>query len=1710
MEGTDFEDVANFTLTLPANETSAQTTFELVPVDDSVDEGSGETLRITGTTTTLPVGGTVLTISDNDTAASTLTLSVSPDEVAEDAVGPARTVTVTAALDGSARNQATAVTLSVAGVTATPVEDFEEIADITLTVPAGATSGQATFDLLPVDDAIDETDETLRLTGTAPGLEVEPAAGLELTITDDDDTPTVSLSLTPETIREDLGRSRVTATLDHPSSERTTLAVSTTPVAPAAVRDIAQAGTTLTILPGETRSSGGVLIEALDNAMPDDNKRFTVSATAENALGVVAPNDRTLTVSDDESPSTSVILEVSRGFIMEGATGASATLTVTATLDGAPRAADTPVTISVGSGTALSGDDFTTVADFTITIPAGEITGFGTFDLESVEDQLEEPNETVTITGAAPGLRVAEATVVISERAPPPEAIATLTLTPGTVAEDATGADRNVTVTATLDGPPLEARQELAIAVFGGTAVERDDFESVSDFVLTIPAGATSGEASFTLAPVDDDLDEEDETVVVAGRSAGVAVVPAAGLELTITDNDERGVSVTPTSLAVPKGGSGSYEIALTSQPSAAVTIDVSSGNPAVTANPARLTFAPQRWNVPQSVTVRVADDERVEDGAMVQLTHTVAGGDYAEHGVAADPVEVVASETMVTLTLSPRRIAEGATGAARTVTVTGTLEGEPLDENAVVTLSVSGGSASAGDDFAAVANFRLTIPAGEKTGEASFTLAPVDDDVDEADESVLVTGTGPGVAVSPMRGLRVTIVDDDVRGVAVTPANLVVPRGRSNRYQVVLTSRPTATVTVEVSSDNAAVTVNPSRLSFAPGRWNAPQSVTVRMADDDRVGEGESVALTHTVAGGDYGDSNVQASAVTVTRLAPNATLRVSPSRVPEGATGAARRVAVTATLDGAPLAEAVEVRVSVEGVSALEGVDFAPVTAFTLTVPAGARSGEGSFTLAPVDDDVDETDETLRLRASAPVLAFPPVILTIEDDDERGVTVTPTALTVLEGGSGSYRVALDSQPTGAVTVEVSSSHPDVTVNRNTLTFTASNWSTAQAVGVSAADDQEVDEDVVARLTHEVRGGDYGAYDVEADAVRVTVPGLEIEGMAAQIRVPASGEVTVPLGTPVPAGTTLSLPAGLVGEVVTITAIEDDPALATPPRGFGTGDPVVDIALGGGLALGTGQTATVCLPVEEQGRRSVYRYDDSSTPPEWVELEEPAAGSPEGLACGETDRFSLFALGSSPNELVVTSWLARMGRAVAHHVLDAVQERIAASRHAGFAGVLAGRNLAGSDGPVDLDRLSRIDAQSPAGSTGVGVGSGGLAQDTLDTEPLSPDMDELAGNSVFALTGTFEGGRSLALWGRGARSRFEGREDEATVDGDVTTATFGADWASGRLTAGLALSHSRGDGAWTEDGRRDEIESTLTGIHPYFGYEVSEQISVWGLAGHGRGELTMPDGRRTIETDIDMTMAAAGARSALVRSASSAGLDLDLEVDGMFLAIGADETRGLDTVEANVSRVRLGLEGSRTLRFGEGRALTPRLEFGFRHDGGDADTGAGLDVGGGIRYSDAERGLSTDLGVRGLLVHQAAGFEDWGFSGAITLDPNRASDRGFSVSLRHSAGAPASGSAQALFGHETLSGLTEGTGLGDRFEAEVAYGMPVPGGRFVGTPHAGFGLSGSARDYTLGWRFTPLRRGELDFSLNLDATLREERDGESTPGVGLRFEMRW
>ena len=123
---------------------------------------------------------------------------------------------------------------------------------------------------------------------------------------------------------------------------------------------------------------------------------------------------------------------------------------------------------------------------------------------------------------------------------------------------------------------------------------------------------------------------------------------------------------------------------------------------------------------------------------------------------------------------------------------------------------------------------------------------------------------------------------------------------------------------------------------------------------------------------------------------------------------------------------------------------------------------------------------------------------VLILDNDGDRsvtpdppGVTVSPSALTVPEGTTVTYTVRLDSEPTGTVTLTPSSDNPDVTFSPATLTFTTSNWATAQTVTVTAAQDSDTAEDT-ATIRHAVAGEDYGS--VTAPSVPVTVPDDDVD----------------------------------------------------------------------------------------------------------------------------------------------------------------------------------------------------------------------------------------------------------------------------------------------------------------------------------------------------------------------------------------------------------------------------------------------------------------------------------------------------------------------------------------------------------------------------------------------------------------------------------------
>ena len=249
---------------------------------------------------------------------------------------------------------------------------------------------------------------------------------------------------------------------------------------------------------------------------------------------------------------------------------------------------------------------------------------------------------------------------------------------------------------------------------------------------------------------------------------------------------------------------------------------------------------------------------------------------------------------------------------------------------------------------------------------------------------------------------------------------------------------------------------------------------------------------------------------------------------------------------------------------------------------------------------------------------------------------------------------------------------------------------------------------------------------------------------------------------------------------------------------------------------------------------------------------------------------------------------------------------------------------------------------------------------------------------SAFTAAGGNEDGGTPVLWGRGTFSHLVGSEDDLELDGDVRTGTLGTDWSDGRWLAGLAMSPSTGEGTWRRDGKPGRVESSVTGLYPYTGYEITDWLVVWGTAGYGIGALTLiPHSGERQRTDIALLMAAAGARGDLVDRAGASGPALSVAAGGLYASTISQATSGTGTAEADVSRIRLALEGSWGIAVPGGTLLTPTVEVGARHDGGDAETGLAAEVGGGLTVADASGTLAVALSGRVLFWHEAGDVRD-------------------------------------------------------------------------------------------------------------------------------------
>ncbi len=517
--------------------------------------------------------------------------------------------------------------------------------------------------------------------------------------------------------------------------------------------------------------------------------------------------------------------------------------------------------------------------------------------------------------------------------------------------------------------------------------------------------------------------------------------------------------------------------------------------------------------------------------------------------------------------------------------------------------------------------------------------------------------------------------------------------------------------------------------------------------------------------------------------------------------------------------------------------------------------------------------------------------------------------------------------------------------------------------------------------------------------------------------------------------------------------------------------------------------------------------------------------------------------------------WLSRFGRTSASHVVDMLNSRFDEAGRADNRLTLGGQAMdPGSSFPRTpesgettarrtddtvsrwMPSQSRQDAQE--GQTSEATPLEHAIWNLLTNSNLQSDTRRFLSGSSFDLslsgsppaglergqepvetiTAVPESPGHWSLWGRGALTQFSGQDTGVNINGDVLTGLLGVDYARNRWLAGVALAYHDGNGSYTStrNAGTGDLDSTLVTVNPYLRYALTERLSVWGTLGYGTGNLRLtqtgtelnsvpgePAGtgvglqsdsgaaQQAIETDMQMAMGALGLRGVVYASAST---ELALKTDALWVRSSSDETDGMRDAGAEVSRIRLLLAGRHQRVMANDAMLSPSFELGMRYDDGDAETGFGMELGGGLRYADALLGLTVETKARALLAHEDGGYEEWGVGGSLSLDPGRLG-RGLALRLDSGWGLAESG-AQALWQRQTTAGIApqHDPSAQGRLSAELGYGMDVPWTYGILTPYSGMEWTGASRTLRLGWRYTLGRQ----LSLSLDGERRE--DGHTPP----------
>ena len=607
--------------------------------------------------------------------------------------------------------------------------------------------------------------------------------------------------------------------------------------------------------------------------------------------------------------------------------------------------------------------------------------------------------------------------------------------------------------------------------------------DDASDVTAASEADCPTATATWHTVNVYDHLDNNN--TVVPGTGTPVALLAQqAGVVV-------RGGPLTVHESSVDGPVSADYTVVLGAQPTRDVTIRVANPNTgSLEVTPGSLTFNQVDWNTPKTVTVRAIEDDNAVDERLT-LTHS-ASGDAAFRGLSIEGVNVrVDDDEPPELMLrrgdeeiSALDLNEGGEPAVYEVS----LSAQPRT-SVVVDLGQEGNDPDYFQVNGRLDPRPLTFTSSNWNSPQRVTVrAPVDEDGDH--ESAVIVHSVTSSSSPEFRGLTaqvsVRVTDDDVPGVRVQPTALALAEGHardsSKTYRVRLNVPPAADVTITLDSDNIGVAVDTdpatgayeNTLTFTPDNATIEQTVTVIALNDDNA-QDETATISHTVSTTDNDYMSITVPSVTVTVTddeTPGITLSESALGIVEGINGATAMDSYTVAMAAEPTGSVTidlssdngDVTVNPAMLTFTPSSGATPWNApqtVTITVADDADSLPDTATITHAVNDAGSVDEYDGLAAELKVM--------VEDSDVPGLTFNPTSLSVEENATETYAVVLNVEPSLGVTVRISSSNSDVTVEPSTLTFTggaSGNWNVPQTVTVSAVvDSDETNDNFI--LTH-------------------------------------------------------------------------------------------------------------------------------------------------------------------------------------------------------------------------------------------------------------------------------------------------------------------------------------------------------------------------------------------------------------------------------------------------------------------------------------------------------------------------------------------------------------------------------------------------------------------------------------------------------------------